>query len=256
MHDTLDAQPVAGRRCIPAVAVLLLGVLACAPDAGALPEDATSGDVAQMPAPVPGAAGTSVYMCAPPGDSSFTYTVTDFNMDPGRLALWLPARFERPYVELAADSGAAALRYQAPGIVFEPGDGSATISVDSRSFPVCRLDRARAVWEHAKLTGVDFRAVGQDPGWILEIRPDLEARSGRRIRFVREDGQHDMIVHAPDPDPGANPALYHGRNGDLTLVVTIEPGPCIDTMSGETFESTVTVTQDGRPYRGCGRPLH
>ncbi|MCP4406489.1 MAG: lysozyme inhibitor, partial [Gammaproteobacteria bacterium] len=39
----------------------------------------------------------------------------------------------------------------------------------------CRNDRRRAIWEKAKLEGADFRAVGNEPGWNLEIR------EGRRI---------------------------------------------------------------------------
>jgi uncharacterized membrane protein len=35
----------------------------------------------------------------------------------------------------------------------------------------------------------------------------------------------------------------------------IEPGPCRDSMSGETFEMQATVVLDGRVHRGCGRPL-
>lgn len=33
----------------------------------------------------------------------------------------------------------------------------------------CRNDPRRAVWERAKLDGVDFRAVGNEPGWSLEM---------------------------------------------------------------------------------------
>jgi uncharacterized membrane protein len=31
---------------------------------------------------------------------------------------------------------------------------------------------------------------------------------------------------------------------------------CRDSMSGEEFETTVVLLLDGRPLRGCGRPLH
>ena len=34
----------------------------------------------------------------------------------------------------------------------------------------CHNDRRRAIWEKAKLDGANFRAVGNEPGWNLEIR--------------------------------------------------------------------------------------
>ncbi len=34
----------------------------------------------------------------------------------------------------------------------------------------CTYDRRASIWEHAKLSGVDFRAVGNEPGWVLEVR--------------------------------------------------------------------------------------
>jgi hypothetical protein len=44
--------------------------------------------------------------------------------------------------------------------------------------------------------------------------------------------------------------------GEHQAVIRIEGRACGDTMSDETFESTVTVTLDGKKYRGCGRALH
>ena len=46
------------------------------------------------------------------------------------------------------------------------------------------------------------------------------------------------------------------QNGDLQIIVEIEGSTCWDTMSGEEFESTVTVQFQGKTYRGCGRALH
>jgi uncharacterized membrane protein len=111
-------------------------------------------------------------------------------------------------------------------------------------------------WEQAKLTGVDFRGTGNEPGWHVEIRDDLEARAGKRIRFVFDYGERDAVLHAPDPEPEDNRTTYRGQNDDLSIVVVIEGTPCRDSMSGEPFESTVTIRFQGRTYSGCGRALH
>ncbi len=115
-----------------------------------------------------------------------------------------------------------------------------------------------SVWEHARLSGVDFRGTGNEPGWFIEIRSDLEAREGKRIRFVSDYGQQEAILHAPDPEsePGLRRTIYRGENGDLQIVVEIKGNACSDSMSGEQFESTVTVEFLGQTYSGCGRALH
>jgi hypothetical protein len=42
---------------------------------------------------------------------------------------------------------------------------------------------ARNVWHAAKLRGVAFRAIGQEPGWLLEMTP------GEKILLVTNTGQ-------------------------------------------------------------------
>lgn len=200
--------------------------------------------------------GTAVFSCLDAEGGDFSFTGTDFNMAPGELALWLPLRFGHPYDVLAQAEGAQRTRYLGEGVLLTLSGDRATLTVDEQTFEDCRLDRGRSVWEHAKLTGVDFRATGNEPGWHLEIRNDLEVRAGKRIRFVYDYGERDAVLHAPDPEPGGSRTVYYGESGDLRIVVEIEARPCQDSMSGEGFESTVTVRFQGRAYLGCGRPLH
>jgi uncharacterized membrane protein len=201
---------------------------------------------------------TSVYSCSDPNGGSFVLTTTTLNMNPGELAFWLPPRFNRPYEVLAREEGSFGKQYKAEGILFSVLEGSAVLSVDGQEFSDCSLDRRTSVWEHAKLSGVDFRATGNEPGWHLEIRHDLETSSGKRIRFVYDYGERDIVLHAPDPtvDQGSGRTTYNGVNGDLTIVVELLGEPCQDSMSGEEFETTVRVEFQGRAYLGCGRALH
>jgi uncharacterized membrane protein len=112
----------------------------------------------------------------------------------------------------------------------------------------CRNDRRRAVWERARLDGVDFRAVGNEPGWYLEIHEQS------RVVLVSDYGT--ARVEMPLPEPGVK------IKGDTTrwdageLRVEAMRRPCTDTMSGERFPSQVTVYREGRILRGCGRALH
>ena len=112
----------------------------------------------------------------------------------------------------------------------------------------CRNDRRRAVWERAKLDGADFRAVGNEPGWYLEIREQS------RIVLVTDYGE--SRVEAPLPEPTVDPETLTTRWDAGELVVEVIGRPCTDTMSGERFPSEVSVHWRSRTLRGCGRALH
>jgi putative lipoprotein len=210
------------------------------------------------PYPITGTNLTSVYSCPVPDGDGFTFTTSSLNMNPGELALWLPPRFDGRSETLVREEESGGLRYAAEGILLELRGGAASLSVDGQVVAECQRDGVKSVWEHAKVSGVDFRATGNEPGWHLEIRDDLETAAGKRIRFVYDYGEGDVVLHSPDPefDEAARRTVYHGESGDLEIRLQIEENPCSDTMSGEQFEATVTVEFRGRIYRGCGRALH
>ena len=106
------------------------------------------------------------------------------------------------------------------------------------------------VWHKAKLRGVSFRAIGQEPGWLLEITDgvDIVLKTGyggtteifpfvspevsqteRSTRFVVQEGRFEIILDGKE---------------------------CSDTMSGEIFETAVLIKLAGRNLVGCGRALH
>jgi len=112
----------------------------------------------------------------------------------------------------------------------------------------CRNDRRRAIWEKAKLDGADFRAVGNEPGWHLEIREQS------RIVLVADYGASRVELPLPEPVTDTATRTTRWDAGELLLEVTGRP--CRDSMSGERFEAEVRVTWQGRTLRGCGRALH
>jgi uncharacterized membrane protein len=115
----------------------------------------------------------------------------------------------------------------------------------------CVNNRRRAIWEHAKLNGADFRAVGNEPGWHMEIHHDS-------IVLVADYGSATYKFATPQPleDRALHHTTYETTNDSHSLRVILEGGGCSDTMSGEEFEVAVTVDLDGRMLRGCGRALH
>jgi len=96
---------------------------------------------------------------------------------------------------------------------------------------------------------VNFRAVGNEPGWTLEIQ------QGRHLLFVADYGMRR--VAAPDPGEQVRDGTrsWHAVTDSADLRVEVLQETCADTMSGEEFPSRVTATLDGVVLRGCGRDL-
>jgi uncharacterized membrane protein len=104
------------------------------------------------------------------------------------------------------------------------------------------------VWHEAKLRGVAFRAIGQEPGWLLEIK------NGEEILVVTNYGQNRNLFPYVDPreDKAARKTVFQV---DANTSVLIEGKPCRDSMSGDSFDTSVTVTLGEQVFKGCGRAL-
>ena len=85
-----------------------------------------------------------------------------------------------------------------------------------------------------------YKAVDNEPGWNLTVRP-------ARMDYVGDYGQVNIAEPTP---PNFRPA--HGTYRSGKLQITISAGPCSDGMSDLTYRQTVQVTADGRTVSGCG----
>ena len=129
-------------------------------------------------------------------------------------------------------------------------DGQHALITESGSFgeTSCQNDSRQAVWEHAKLNGADFRAVGNEPPWHLEIMN----MSTIVLSYGYEQERSEVPLPVPQVDAEARTTIWDA--GQIRLKVTGEP--CRDSMSGEKFETTVIVTTSKQTLYGCGRALH
>jgi heat shock protein HslJ len=86
----------------------------------------------------------------------------------------------------------------------------------------------------------NYRAIGTEPFWDLTIGRDL----------VFTDRGANLVVAEPAPpvQRSAGGDRFFGRR----LSVRIEHRLCSDGMSDRSYPDTVSVTVDGRAYRGCG----
>lgn len=180
---------------------------------------------------------TWVFMC--PDESSYVVRATEneawvFRAGASlRLTAFLggtPWQYEHGDVRLTIEGD--------HGMLSEPGKETFT----------CRNDRRQAIWEHAKLDGVDFRGVGNEPPWILEMR------EMSRIVLMTDYGETRIERPLPEAVTDQGRKMTQWDAGDLQIEISAER--CHDTMSGESFESRVVIHWRGQVLRGCGRSLH
>lgn len=115
-------------------------------------------------------------------------------------------------------------------------------------------DHALAPWDgvfFALERDRDFRGMGQEPGWQLEIR------KGSEMRFTYDYGKTSVATPAPraQVDARTGRQTFQATTEANALTVEIVPVGCEDSMSGKPFPATVTVTLNERTFRGCGEEL-
>ncbi len=188
---------------------------------------------------------TAVYECGE-GEEAFRLVT---RTRPGGLHVFLPPQLGEPYRNLAAAPGG---RYAGEDVEVLPGQGAATLRLGREEAYRCRYDHGASIWEHAKLNGVDFRAVGNEPGWVLEIREQ------DRLDLNYDYGAASLSLPIVEtrPEPERRRTVYVGRKGAQTLRVVLTGEVCNDTMSDEVYAVRVVVAFDDRRLSGCGRALH
>jgi uncharacterized membrane protein len=105
-------------------------------------------------------------------------------------------------------------------------------------------------WENARSTGVDFRAVGQEPGWMLDLYADGRANL---VWDYGDKGAAFAGLAISHPQEGST--QYDASGAGHALRVVTQRFPCQDAMSGEAYPARVTVTIDGRALEGCGKSV-
>jgi putative lipoprotein len=99
-----------------------------------------------------------------------------------------------------------------------------------------------------RLEDADFRAVGNEPGWHMDIA------SGEKILLITDYGENRYELPFAKPDSSDGRSVYEITASGHHFTSVIEQKPCSDSMSGRAFVATVTVTIDGKEYTGCGGP--
>ena len=166
-------------------------------------------------------------------------------LGPGEMAVWLDDR----YVILSQVRSASGVKYAEGDTLFWMKGDEAMLTLDGQRYSGCQAVPARAPWEDARRRGVDFRAVGNEPGWHLELQ------FNRQLLFVGDYGMLRVMVSDPGEQLEGSTRVYHVVEGANDLRLEIVDDPCVDSMNGDDFPSQVSVQLNGRSFWGCGRML-
>lgn len=163
---------------------------------------------------------------------------------PDSLTLQVPAPFGGGVRRLASVRAASGAKYEGGSIMVWSKGSTATVEIEGRRFRDCSM----APQTERRRSGLQFRAIGQEPGWIVEVTDDS-------LRFAWAYGQHEVITPRFSTETDVGRIVYTAETDRGTVRVVAESQRCADSMNGRLFSHTVTVTLAGDTHTGCGRPL-
>ena len=148
---------------------------------------------------------------------------------------------------------ASGARYANAGetIVFWTKGATATLQRAGAPAFACTELRAESLREDARLRGVVYRALGNEPGWTLEVGP------GGRLEWNTNYGQDrysfDGAIEAAGGDAATR--TFTATQGEQSVEVKIRAEPCTDD-AGVAYELAATIESAGGALRGCATRLN
>jgi len=145
---------------------------------------------------------------------------------------------------------ASGARYADSVVVFWTKGGTATLERQGAAAVACEERRAESLREDARLRGVVFRALGNEPGWTLEAGP------GDTLSWTTNWGEdrHDFD-QAQQAVLADGTVVYTAQNAAGSIKATLKPERCVDDGEVE-FDHVATVEFAGQTLRGCGSRLN
>jgi membrane-bound inhibitor of C-type lysozyme len=145
---------------------------------------------------------------------------------------------------------ASGAKYADAVVAFWTKGSTATLERQGTAPVQCEERRADSLREDARVRGVVYRALGNEPGWILEVGP------GAGIVFETNFGSESHAFNAAHESAGADGAsrTYTAGSGDQAIKATVRRERCVDD-AGVEFDHSATIELAGQTLRGCGTKL-
>jgi heat shock protein HslJ len=134
-------------------------------------------------------------------------------------------------------------RYSAGSVTFTHRGLEGELRTRGETHSGCEGRVAASPWMKAGMLGYDFRAVGQEPGWLVEI----DAESHMYLNL--DDGETRIYTDAPSPVFDVDGVTSYRAESEAG---EIQEETCQDSMSGEEFPTSVSLRVGSRTLTGCG----
>jgi uncharacterized membrane protein len=200
----------------------------------------------QAPAPSPADTPTPPANASPGNTSTQRWQCGEVLLDARREEETMHLSFSGRTLALPHVESLAGARFaDAAGNAFMQLQDHAKLILAGDDGRDCAISDRVSPWSDAAARGIGFRAVGNEPGWFVEVgkgeSPSLHA--------TLDYGDREVIVAMARP-AGLG---FIGKTADGTAVVLdIQRTRCQDGMSGEAFEATARLVVGDKTYRGCG----
>jgi len=145
---------------------------------------------------------------------------------------------------------ASGARYADSMVVFWTKGSTATLERQGAPPVQCEERRADSLREDARARGVVYRALGNEPGWVLEVGPASRLSWTTNWGQDRFDFEQAQAATVPD-----GTTVYTAQQGDVSIRASIKAERCVDDGEVE-FDHVVTVESGGQTLRGCGTRLN
>lgn len=185
-----------------------------------------------------------------------TDTLAVFECDTARIGVHFENNFsiatlyylDQSYKLHQSRSASGAKYVKGDSLLFWNKGEEAVIEIKDKRFNKCRVDKRELSWFRARLQGAVFRAVGQEPGWIVEI--DKNGGGTLLLNYGTERLELREISKQSRNERRAS-YLAQTDSGQVRIKATKET--CRDPMNGNRSPLSVTVKLGGRIFEGCGR---
>ncbi|MFU8832145.1 MAG: MliC family protein [Wenzhouxiangella sp.] len=149
---------------------------------------------------------------------------------------------------LQVEPSASGAHYWSEAIEFwSRGHESARLSLESRPDIDCRPADDASPWTAARERGIGFRASGNEPGWLMEVRNGDQAR----LHLLLDYGAHELNFDDITVLPDQNGFIAHAPGNHVEIQLIHET--CHDTMVDWTFPVRVEMTLNDLNMSACGR---
>lgn len=130
---------------------------------------------------------------------------------------------------------------------------AATLILDGGAPSTCTGTDSPSPWEAARRRGMAFRALGTEPGWVVEV----ESGDRPALRATLDYGERTESFATTEPLEGAEG--FRGRREGLIFELALTRERCSDGMSDIVYPVAVRLVlvenAGRRELRGCGRFL-